>query len=74
MVAPWGLATLFIVLYVAVGLAVAKAPRSAWRALRGAPRFVLLKPLRMRGILGFEADSWVRTERPTATTPDGAVR
>ena len=49
--------------YVFVGLAAAKAPRSAYAALAHAPVFVVRKALRAHRLLRFRPDSWVRTER-----------
>ncbi len=60
---PGGVAAAAIPLYVIVGLKAGRAPRSAYRALAGAPMLVLRKPLQMRGILSFRPDSWVRTQR-----------
>ena len=60
---PWGLAAVSLPLYVIVGLRAGQAPVSAYRALADAPRFILRKPLEMRGLLKFRPDSWVRTTR-----------
>lgn len=70
-VAPWLLASAAIPLFVLVGLRAAEAPRSAYRALIGAPRFVLVKLLTTRRVLGFRSDVWVRTER--AARPEVGV-
>jgi 1,2-diacylglycerol 3-beta-glucosyltransferase len=61
--APWVLAGAALPLYVGLGLKAGEAPRDAYRALLGAPLFVLRKPVQMRGIFGFKSDSWVRTAR-----------
>lgn len=60
---PWLVAVAAIPFYVLVGLVAGRAPRSAYRALLQAPLFVLRKALRAHRLLGFRADTWVRTER-----------
>jgi hypothetical protein len=60
---PWLLAGACIALFVLLGLAAARAPRSGYRALLGAPLFILRKPLRAARVLRFTGDTWVRTER-----------
>ena len=66
---PWLAAAVAVPLYVLIGLAAARAPMSAYRALVHAPLFVLSKPLSLRRTLTFRSDTWVRTER----APDGGV-
>jgi cellulose synthase/poly-beta-1,6-N-acetylglucosamine synthase-like glycosyltransferase len=60
---PWLIAIAAILFYVLVGLAAARAPRSAYRALLRSPLFVLRKALRAHRLFTFRADTWVRTER-----------
>lgn len=60
---PWLAAGGAIPLYVVIGLAAARAPASSYRALAGAPLFVLTKIVRAYRLFGFRADTWVRTER-----------
>lgn len=60
---PWAIAGTALPSYVLVGLRAAHAPRSAYRALAGAPRFILSKPRELAGVLRFRPDSWVRTQR-----------
>jgi GT2 family glycosyltransferase len=62
-VAPSAVALAAIPVYVFIGLAAAKAPRSAYAALAHAPGFVVRKALRAHKLLRFRPDSWVRTER-----------
>ncbi|HEY7147924.1 MAG TPA: glycosyltransferase family 2 protein [Gaiellaceae bacterium] len=62
-VAPAAAALATIPVYVLVGLAAAKAPRSAYAALAHAPGFVVRKALRAHRLLRFRPDSWIRTER-----------
>jgi 1,2-diacylglycerol 3-beta-glucosyltransferase len=62
-VAPWLLAAGALPLYVGIGLRAGHAPRAAYRALGEAPLFIIRKPWQMRGVLGFQPDSWVRTQR-----------
>ena len=62
-VAPAALALGAIPVYVLVGLAAAKAPRSSYAALAHAPGFVVRKVFRAHRLLRFRPDSWVRTER-----------
>ena len=59
----WLVAVASLALYVLVGLRAGRAPASAYRALVGAPLFILAKLLRVRGLLRFRGDTWVRTER-----------
>ena len=61
--APWAVGCLSIPLYVLLGFAASGAPRSAYRSLLQAPRFVLAKPLSLYRTLTFHGDVWVRTER-----------
>ena len=60
---PWLVALAAIPLYVLVGLLVAHAPASAYRALARAPVLLLPKILSARRLLAFRADTWVRTKR-----------
>ena len=60
-----------IIAYVLVGLAAARAPRSAYTALLHAPSFVLKKPFSLVGTLRFDGGSWVRTERASDSPGDG---
>jgi cellulose synthase/poly-beta-1,6-N-acetylglucosamine synthase-like glycosyltransferase len=62
-IVPWLVALAAIPVYVLVGLLAARAPGSAYRALLGAPVFVLKKAFRAHRLLAFRADTWVRTER-----------
>jgi cellulose synthase/poly-beta-1,6-N-acetylglucosamine synthase-like glycosyltransferase len=62
-VVPWAVAVAGVTFYVLVGLAAGHAPRSAYRALLGAPRLLLTKPLSLVRVARFRPDSWVRTER-----------
>jgi 1,2-diacylglycerol 3-beta-glucosyltransferase len=62
-VAPAAVALGAIPVYVLVGLAAAKAPRSAYAALAHAPGFVVRKVFKVHRLLRFRPDSWVRTER-----------
>jgi hypothetical protein len=64
LVASWIVACVSVPLYVVVGFIAGGAPRSAYRALLYAPRFVVTKVLGLRQTLGFRGDTWVRTERP----------
>ncbi len=64
MVAPWIVACASVPLYVIVGFIASRAPRSVYRALLHAPLFVLAMPLKLRRMIGFRGDTWVRTERP----------
>jgi 1,2-diacylglycerol 3-beta-glucosyltransferase len=68
---PWLVAIAAIPLYVLVGLIAARAPRSAYRAMLGAPRFVVKKALNAHRLLTFRADTWVRTERAGDDGPSG---
>ena len=60
---PWRVALAGVPLYVGIGLRAAEAPPSAWRALAHAPLYVAGKAARAHRLLGFRADTWVRTER-----------
>jgi GT2 family glycosyltransferase len=60
---PWAAALVSIALYVLVGLRAGRAPASAYRALAGAPWLVARKALRIRRLLSFHGDTWVRTQR-----------
>jgi cellulose synthase/poly-beta-1,6-N-acetylglucosamine synthase-like glycosyltransferase len=71
--APWLLAVVSMPLFVAVGLSAAGAPPSAYRAMAGAPLLIITKALRIRTVLGFTADSWVRTERGEGASAGGAA-
>lgn len=62
-VIPAAVALAAIPVYVVVGLAAARAPRTAYVALAHAPAFVVRKALRAHRLLRFRPDSWVRTER-----------
>jgi len=75
---PWLVAVAALPLYVLVGLLAARAPAWAYRSLVRAPLIVSSKLLNVRRVFGFDAGSWVRTERagdepptspPTATKP-----
>ena len=62
---PWGVDALLLAAYVLAGLRAAHAPPSAYRALLGAPRFLLAKlGTYLRMTRGLGADRWERTERP----------
>jgi hypothetical protein len=71
--APWLLALVSIPISVAVGLRAAGAPPSAYRAMAQAPLLIVTKVSRIRSVLGFRADSWVRTERSDGTSAGGAA-
>jgi cellulose synthase/poly-beta-1,6-N-acetylglucosamine synthase-like glycosyltransferase len=71
--APWLLALVSIPISVAVGLRAAGAPPSAYRAMAQAPLLIITKVSRIRSVLGFRADSWVRTERSDGTSAGGAA-
>jgi cellulose synthase/poly-beta-1,6-N-acetylglucosamine synthase-like glycosyltransferase len=60
---PWLVAATAIVLHVLIGMRAGNAPGAAYRALVGAPWFVIAKVARAHRVLGFSADTWVRTER-----------
>jgi cellulose synthase/poly-beta-1,6-N-acetylglucosamine synthase-like glycosyltransferase len=60
---PWVVAVAAVSFYVLVGLVAGHAPRSAYRALLGAPKLLLTKPLSLVRVARFRPDSWVRTER-----------
>jgi len=70
----WGVAVAALPAYVLTGFAAGRAPRSAWRALVGAPAFVLRKPRGLVAILRFRADSWDRTQRANELTVDHRPR
>ena len=61
---PWLAALAAVPIFVIAGLRAARAPRSAYAAMRQAPMFIVRKTLGAHRLLGFRADSWVRTERP----------
>jgi hypothetical protein len=54
---------------VLIGLWAARAPASTYRALASAPLFVCRKFLGIGRLVAFDANSWVRTERPSESTP-----
>jgi hypothetical protein len=62
----WLLAGGAIPLLVLIGLRAGHASGSEYSALVRAPLLVLATPFRMRRILRFRADTWVRTERAPA--------
>jgi cellulose synthase/poly-beta-1,6-N-acetylglucosamine synthase-like glycosyltransferase len=77
-VAPWLVAVAAVPTFVIVGLVAARAPRTMWRALLGAPALVVTELwTRLRLLHGLRADTWERTARPgeelAAATPDGPV-
>jgi cellulose synthase/poly-beta-1,6-N-acetylglucosamine synthase-like glycosyltransferase len=64
-VAPWLVAVAAVPTFVVVGLVAARAPRSMWRALLGAPALVATELwTRLRLLRGLGADTWERTTRP----------
>jgi len=67
--APWVVAVAAIPLYVLVGLVAAGAPGWAYRSLLRAPLIVLGKLLHVRRVVGFDAMTWVRTERAGEEPP-----
>jgi cellulose synthase/poly-beta-1,6-N-acetylglucosamine synthase-like glycosyltransferase len=77
-VAPWLVAVAAVPAFVVVGLLAARAPRSMWRALLGAPALVAGELwTRLRLLRGLRADTWERTARPgeelTAVAPQRPV-
>jgi glycosyltransferase involved in cell wall biosynthesis len=61
---PWAAATAGIVIYVLIGMRLAGAPASAYRALLSMPRFLARKVRVYARLLGgFDPNLWVRTER-----------
>lgn len=67
---PWALAIASIAGFVVIGLASARAPRSAWRALAMAPVYLAWKAVAyLRIVRGFDPRRWDRTDR----APRGAV-
>lgn len=62
-VIPWAVACAAIALHVLAGLRAAEAPRAVYRALLWAPLFLAAKLARSHRLVGFRADSWVRTAR-----------
>jgi hypothetical protein len=67
--AAWLLAVAAIPAHVLIGLWAARAPASTYRALASAPLFVCRKFLGIGRLVAFDANSWVRTERPSESTP-----
>lgn len=65
----WLVAGTAIPLLVLIGMRAGRASRAEYSALVRAPLLVLATPFRIRRILRFRADTWVRTER--APTPGG---
>jgi hypothetical protein len=62
---PWLVGLIAIVGFVLIGLRAADAPRSLYRALLGAPAFVVRKILGTVAIVSTSThDVWIRTERP----------
>ncbi len=55
--------------YVLVGFRAGHAPARCYRALLHAPAFVLRKVAHAPRLLGFDPESWVRTERPGEVIP-----
>jgi cellulose synthase/poly-beta-1,6-N-acetylglucosamine synthase-like glycosyltransferase len=77
-VAPWLVAVAAVPAFVVVGLFAARAPRSMWRALLGAPALVATELwTRLRLLQGLGADTWERTARPgeevAASAPQAPV-
>jgi cellulose synthase/poly-beta-1,6-N-acetylglucosamine synthase-like glycosyltransferase len=62
-VLPWLVAAVGIPLYVLVGLRAGHAPGAAYRSLAAAPLLVGRKLARLPRLAGFNAGTWVRTER-----------
>lgn len=63
--APWVIAVVAVVGYVALGLRAAGAPAQVYRDLMSAPRFLVEKLLGIAGVLRSRpAETWIRTERP----------
>jgi cellulose synthase/poly-beta-1,6-N-acetylglucosamine synthase-like glycosyltransferase len=78
---PWWTATSWLVallalpLYVLVGLAAGRAPKSMYAALAHAPLFVLRKVFAYQRILhGFDPHRWDRTERSAAKSAASDAR
>jgi hypothetical protein len=55
--------------YVLVGFRAGRAPARCYRGLLHAPAFVLRKVAQAPRLLGFDPESWVRTERPGEALP-----
>jgi len=66
----WGAAALLLAGFVVVGFIAGRLPGAAWRALLAAPGLVLSRALRLRRVVAYDADSWVRTPRPGEGTAD----
>lgn len=60
---PWRIAGGTLPIYVLVGLRAGRAPKSSYRALAGAPKLILRKPLALWRAARFNPQSWVRTAR-----------
>jgi cellulose synthase/poly-beta-1,6-N-acetylglucosamine synthase-like glycosyltransferase len=62
---PWVFSAIALPTYVLLGLRSAGAPASMYVALLWGPRFLVRKlAIYARLVRGFDADQWVRTERP----------
>lgn len=70
--AIWGAAALLLTGFVIVGFIGGRVPRAAWRALLAAPMLVVSRVLRLRRVVTYDAESWVRTPRAGETAPDDA--
>jgi len=69
----WGASALLLCGFVVVGFIAGQVPGAAWRALPAAPTLVLSRVLRLRRVVGYDADSWVRTPRPGEGVADDAA-
>jgi hypothetical protein len=65
---PWLVAVAAIPVAVLIGLRAGGAGPSAYRAMAHAPLFVLAKALRLRRVLAFRGETWVRTRRARSTS------
>jgi hypothetical protein len=68
---PWAITLLGVAFYVLGGLRAGGAPASSYSAMVRAPLFLAQKLLRIRRLLSFRPDSWVRT--PRAGTDEAAA-
>jgi hypothetical protein len=66
----WGVAAVLLCAFVVVGFIAGRVPGAAWRALLAAPMLVLSRVVRLRRVVAYDADSWVRTPRPGEGTAD----
>jgi hypothetical protein len=69
----WAAAGLLLAASVVVGFIAARLPAAAWGALVSAPVLVASRVLRLRRVVAYDADSWVRTPRPGEGTGDDTI-